>query len=67
MRAAGDPGRFGSMATGSSRSKPGRARYAPKAETPSCREMPCGLMVTRMTSFPRSSLLKGGTVPLQEI
>jgi len=25
------------------------------------------LMATHMTSFPRSSLLKGGTVPRQEI
>jgi len=27
----------------------------------------CGLMATPTTSFPRSSLLKGGTVPFQEI
>jgi hypothetical protein len=26
----------------------------------------CGLMVTHLTSFPRSNLLKGGTVPFQK-
>ena len=31
-----------------------------------CRDMPFGLMVTHWTSFSRSSLLKGGTVPFQK-
>jgi hypothetical protein len=45
-------GGFGSIATGSSR-----------AAIPAMSAM----MATHMTSFPRSSLLKGGTVPFQEI
>jgi hypothetical protein len=45
----------------------GHARYAPKEESwlPVIRL--CGLMATHTTSFPRSSLLKGGTVPRQKI
>jgi hypothetical protein len=31
------------------------------------RDMPLPLMATHLSSFPRSSLLKGGKVPRQEI
>ena len=66
---------FHRCASGLGQSLPGRAssnsghvRYAPKAEESSLPVIClCGLMATHMTSFPRSSLLKGGTVPRQEI
>jgi hypothetical protein len=49
-------------------SNSGHVRYAPKAEESSLPVIClCGLMATHVTSFPRSSLLKGGKVARQEI
>ena len=51
---------------GPASSNSGHVRYAPKAEESSLPVIClCGLMATHMTSFARSSLLKGGTVPVR--
>jgi hypothetical protein len=53
------------IATGSDERQSGHVRYASKAEESSLPVIClCGLMATHMTSFPRSSLLKGGKVPV---
>jgi len=58
----------GQSRPGRASSNSGHVRYAPKTEESSLPVIClCGLMATHMTSFPRSSLLKGGTVPRQQI
>jgi hypothetical protein len=56
----------GQSLPGRASSNSGHVRYAPKAEesSPPLIRL-CGLMATHMTSFPRSSLLKGGTVAVR--
>jgi hypothetical protein len=59
---------MGQSLPGRASTNSGHVRYALKAEESSLPEMRlCGLTATRTTSFPRRSLLKGGTVPFQEI
>jgi hypothetical protein len=59
---------MGQSLPGRASSNSGHVRYASKAEESSLPVIRhCGLMATHMTPFPRSSLLKGGTVPFQEI
>jgi len=53
---------MGQSLPGRVRSNSGHVRYAPLPVT--CL---CEFMATHTTSFPRSSLLKGGTVPRQQI
>jgi hypothetical protein len=61
---------MGQSLPGRASSKSGHVRYAPKRKQAQSiggrSDMPCRLIATLWTSFPCSSLLKGGPVPIRK-